>query len=194
LGASKELVVVAGPNGSGKTTFAQEYLSQRVCMYLSADSVAERLSPEAPEQAQFAAGRQFLSELRAALSGDDSVLIESTLSGRRLAPYLRAANDAGFAVSIVMLFLDSADTCVARVQERVRKGGHDVPEAHVRRRFRRSIRNFWTNYRFLADHWVLVYNAGNDFQDVAAGAGDHGSVRDERLFNEFQELARRARP
>jgi predicted ABC-type ATPase len=191
LPISKELVVVAGPNGSGKTTFAQEYLSQHVCTYLSADLVAERLSPGAPEKARLAAGRQFLGQLRDAIAGDDSVLIESTLSGRRLAPYLRAAREAGFAVRIVMIFLDSADTCVARVQERARKGGHAVPEADVRRRFDRSIRNFWTTYRFLADHWVLIYNGGGDFQDVVVGAADRVSVRDERLFNEFRILAGR---
>jgi len=194
LPAAKELVVVAGPNGSGKTTFAQEYLSQHTCTYLSADSVAKRLSPESPEKAQLAAGRQFLSELRDALAGDDSVLIESTLSGRRLAPHLRAAREAGFSVRIIMLFLDSADTCVERVQQRVRKGGHDVPEAEVRRRFDRSIHNFWTVYRLLADTWLLVYNGNGDFQDIAVGGGTCVVVRDERLFNEFQELARHARP
>ena len=194
MGTTKQLIVVAGPNGSGKTTFAEQYLLQHPCTYLSADSIAARLSPNAPEIAQFAAGREFLAALEKNLQGDESVLVESTLSGRRFRRFLHSAPEAGFAASIVMLFLDSPETCVARVEQRVRKGGHNVPRSDIRRRFYRSLRNFWTSYRFLADDWLLVYNAGSDFQDVAIGAGQDVSVRDERLFGSFLALAGHGRP
>jgi len=52
----------------------------------------------------------------------------------------------------------------------------------VRRRFSRSLTNFWNIYRQIADEWILVYNSGNDFVDVALGVGDATSVRDEELF------------
>lgn len=188
----KRLIVVGGPNGAGKTTFAEEYLSRHSCTYLSADSIAGRLSPDRPEAAQFAAGRRFLADLASGLLASRSIVVESTLSGRAWLRSLTTARDAGFATTIVMLFLGSPDTCVARVRERVRKGGHDVPEADIRRRFYRSIRNFWGTYRFLTDDWVLAYNAGSDFQDVAIGAGDAVSVRDEKLFDDFLALTRRA--
>ncbi|NQU20228.1 MAG: AAA family ATPase [Candidatus Nealsonbacteria bacterium] len=190
---SKQLIVVAGPNGSGKTTFALEYLAERAYVYLSADAIAEGLSPDAPERKQFAAGRQFLAALEEGLASDESLLVESTLSGRRFSRVLEAARATGFSTSIVMLFLNSPETCVGRVQQRVRKGGHHVPEVDIRRRFSRSLYNFWSSYRFLADHWALMYNANGGFESVAAGTGKKVSTHNERLFDEFLVMAQRNR-
>jgi predicted ABC-type ATPase len=188
LAVAKQFIVVAGPNGSGKTTFAEEYLAQHAFSYLSADSIAANLSPGAPERARIAAGRRFLEELDRQLRAEESILVESTLSGRTFERFLAAAREGGFTSTIVMLFLNSPEACLARVRQRVRNGGHDVPELEVRRRFHRSLRNFWRSYRFLADDWVLVYNAGDDFQDIALGAGESISVRDENLFGQFVTL------
>ena len=113
------------------------------------------------------------------------LILESTLAGRTLRHVLRTARDAGFTITIVYLFLDSPDTCVERVHERVMKGGHSVPEVDIRRRFLRSIRNFWRLYRPLADHWLLVYNSGNQPLDVAAGTAADVSVRDAELYAVF---------
>lgn len=87
------------------------------------------------------------------------------------------------------MFLDSANTCVARVQQRVRKGGHPVPETDIRRRFLRSLSNFWQIYRQMADRWMLIYNVSNQFQDVALGQALAISISDETLFNQFLHLA-----
>jgi len=86
------------------------------------------------------------------------------------------------------LYLDSVDTCISRIEERVRKGGHDVPISDVRRRFGRSIRNFWNVYRELADHWVVMYNATGQVQCVAAGSHSASSIRDTDLFAKFIRL------
>lgn len=89
----------------------------------------------------------------------------------------------------MFLDLDSSKACVARVQEPVRKGGHDVPAADVHRRFARSMSNFWQIYRQIADHWILVYNATGQFKEVAIGMSDGFSVRDDALFRDFIRLA-----
>jgi len=185
---SKQLTVVAGPNGSGKTTLAHAYLQQREARYLGADAIAEELSPGLPEKAQIEAGRRFLEALEDALKEDQSLLVESTLSGKGFGRLVERARERDFATAIVFLFLDSADTCVARVQERKRKGGHGVPEADIRRRFDRSLQNFWTNYCYLADDWALVYNAGSGFQDVAQGVGATLSIHDDSLYQRFLDL------
>lgn len=67
-------------------------------------------------------------------------------------------------------------------------GGHDVPEPDIRRRFTRSIRNFWSIYRELADSWVLHYNGGTTLEDIAVGAGHQTAVRDSDLFAAFLAL------
>lgn len=174
--------MVAGPNGAGKTTLAHAFLSQQDARYLGADAIAEELSPGVPERAQVAAGRRFLTAIEDALEQERSLAVESTLSGRTFCRIIELAQERDFATSTIYLFLDSADTCVARVQGRKRKGGHDVPESDIRRRFDRSLGNFWATYRFLADDWALVYNAGSGFQDVAFGAAEKLYVRDEPLL------------
>ncbi len=86
------------------------------------------------------------------------------------------------------VFLESADACSARVTERVRKGGHHVPNADVRRRFTRSVVNFWTIYREMADNWVLLYNGAGQLQDVAAGSNQYVTVRDTTLLKDFMTI------
>lgn len=183
--AGKELTVVGGANGAGKTTFAVEYASRHNCLYLGADAIAAELRPDAPGLVPVAAGEELTRRLTAALSRNDTIVLESTLAGRTLPHVIGSARNNGFTITIVYLFLDSPDTCVERVKERVQKGGHSVPESDVRRRFHRSIRNFWRLYRPLADHWLLIYNSGNQPLDVAAGTAEDFTIRDAELYATF---------
>jgi predicted ABC-type ATPase len=185
----KELTVIAGPNGAGKSTFAIEFLSQHPCPYLSADAIAAELAPSDPTSAQFEAGREFLARIQRQLAANETFLVETTLSGRTFRHVVDQAKASGFEVTIIFVYLDSPDTCVARVKERVRGGGHDVPEMDIRRRFSRSLANFWKTYRHFADHWVMVYNSSGGFLDVAFGTRDEFAISDEDLFRRFLEMA-----
>lgn len=187
--ARKHLYVVGGPNGAGKTTYAEASLLRHSCVYLGADQIAAQLSPDDPTAQRVAAGRQFLTSLKQCLAGSDDLLVETTLSGRSFRRTLESAKKYGFEITLILVYLNSADASVARVKERVRKGGHDIPEVDVRRRFPRSLANFWSIYRQIADDWILVYNSGSDFVNVAMGVDDEVSIRDEELFSEFLRLA-----
>lgn len=186
--ASCEILVVSGPNGAGKTTMAQEYSNTLGYPYIGADAIAASLAPYDPASQRVAAGRQFMTEIAAAIEHKQSIVVESTLSGRTFAQTLHSARDAAFTVSLVHLFLDSADTCVARVVERVLKGGHDVPEQDIRRRFTRSAANFWHLYRPLCDRWVLMYNSITEAQPVAEGDSVTHTVQDKELFDSFMQM------
>jgi predicted ABC-type ATPase len=183
--AAKELIIVGGANGAGKTTFAAKYASENGYLYLGADAIAAELFPGSPELVPIAAGQEFQRRLYEALAREDTVVLESTLAGRTLRHVIRTARKAKFTITFIYLFLDSADTCVERVEERVQKGGHSVPETDIRRRFPRSIHNFWRLYRPLADHWLLIYNSGNEPLDVAAGNAESVTVRDVEQFARF---------
>ena len=182
---AKELVVVGGPNGAGKTTFAEDYARRYGLRYIGADAIAAQIAPADPSSVRLAAGRMFFESLDAALNGSESFVVESTLSGSGFERTVRRARAMGFEVKVIYIFLNAADTCIDRVAERVRKGGHDVPEADVRRRFGRSLRNFWRIYRLLADRWLLVYNSGETPVDVAVGSGAGVSVREVDLYEQF---------
>jgi predicted ABC-type ATPase len=185
----KKLTVVGGPNGAGKTTVIRGILKRTPQPYLSADLIAFERSQQNLSADPVAAGREFLTLVDTYLAGDLSFVVESTLSGRTFRRKLEQARVAGFEIFIGFVFLDSSNLSASRVGERVRKGGHDVPEEDIHRRFPRSLFNFWTIYRPLADRWVLVYNGEGGFLDVAVGFSDSVSIRDETVFRQFFRLA-----
>lgn len=183
------LVTVAGPNGCGKTTFAREYLESHQYPFLSADLIVDGMESASIDDVRLQAGRVFLDQVAEGIERGESFLVESTLSGLTFRETLRRAREQGYEITIVFVFLRSAEVCLARIQERVRKGGHRVAEADVRRRFSRSLKNFWREYRGLADHWHLFYNGGTQFHEVARGELDAIEVADEGLFTTFLGIA-----
>lgn len=186
--AAPEAIIVAGPNGSGKTTFALEYLQQYAHPYLSADAIAEKLA-ESMEEVRIEAGRRFLNDISVEIRSGHSFLVESTLSGLTFKRMIQQMVHRGYDVSIVFIFLRNADACIARILERVRKGGHQVAATDARRRFSRSIQNFWRIYRPLVNRWYLYYNGGVHFYEVALGEADSIEVRDEDIFERFLQIA-----
>lgn len=182
------MLVISGPNGSGKTTLAERYAALFDYPYIGADKIAAELAPNNPASQRIEAGRRFTGDVAEAIQHQQSVVIESTLSGRTLVKTLHSARASEYSISIVHLLLDSADTCVARVRERVQKGGHDVPVEDIRRRFTRSAANFWELYRPLCDRWILLYNATSDAQPVAEGDAESHAVRDVELFESFLKI------
>ncbi len=183
-----QLLIVGGPNGSGKTTVAMQYATSEGIPYIGADAIAASLAPDDPTSVRVDAGRQFIRSVNDSIANKRSCVVESTLSGRSFHNHLLAASKNGYEVTIVFVFVDSVDVCVARVAERVRKGGHEVPEVDIRRRYVRSIRNFWTLYRDFADSWVMLYNGGSQIQDVAVGSRREMAVRDATLQANFLTL------
>ena len=155
-------VVIAGPNGTGKTTFAREFLptDRGIVHFVNADLIATGLSPLRPELAARSAARLVLGELdRLSATGTDFAF-ESTLSGKTYLPRLQRWKAQGYSIEIVYLRLSSAELALKRIAIRVRQGGHNVPRVDVIRRFRRGLSNFENLYRPLADHWALYDNSG----------------------------------
>jgi predicted ABC-type ATPase len=164
-------VIIAGPNGSGKTTFAEQFLPHDAgCPdFVNADLIARGLSPFAPERMALQAGKIMLGQMARKVHRRESFAFETTLSGRNYARHIRRWKHAGYHVKLIFLSLPSADLAVGRVKARVAQGGHDVPEDVVRRRFDAGLRNFETVYRDLVDSWVLYDNSGSTPKLLAEG-------------------------
>jgi predicted ABC-type ATPase len=158
---SKKIIVIAGPNGAGKTTFAREYLPNEAnCpIFINADLIAAGLAPFAPETASVKAGRLMLNEIKANVKAGNNFAFETTLSGKTYAQHILQWKLLGYHITLVFLSLPNAEFAIARVAARVAAGGHNIPEATIRRRFKSGINNFHHIYKALADSWALYDNS-----------------------------------
>ncbi len=156
------VIIIAGPNGAGKTTFAREFLPQEAeCMvFVNADLIAEGIAPFSPTLAAARAGRVMLKELKHHFEARRSFAFETTLAGRGYLRHIDLWRAAGFNVKIVFLQLTSVDEAIRRVAERVRQGGHNIPDAVIRRRFDAGMQNFERLYAPRVDTWTVHDNSG----------------------------------
>ncbi len=159
---SRKILIIAGPNGAGKTTFATAFLpNEAECLtFVNADSIAVGLNPFRPAAAAFRAGRLMVDTIRGYAARGESFAFETTLSGRGHARSIPRWRAQGYRVKLFFLRLPTPEMALARVWRRVAEGGHDVPEALVRRRFAAGWRNFERIYRTLVDEWAVYDNAG----------------------------------
>ena len=159
---TQRIVIIAGPNGAGKTTFARDFLPQEAnCPdFINADLIAAGLSPFRPEAVALRAGRLMLLEIAERVRRGESFAFETTLSGLSYARAVPRWRAAGYHVKLIFLSLPNADMAVMRVAARVAQGGHNIPEAIIRRRFVAGWRNFQERYVQLVDAWNLYDNSG----------------------------------
>ncbi|MBI3618145.1 MAG: zeta toxin family protein [Candidatus Omnitrophica bacterium] len=188
----KNVYIIAGPNGSGKTTFAREFLPgyARCPNFVNADLIAQGLSPFSPAAAAIKSGRLVLEEIRRFAHKHAEFGFETTLSGRSYVNLFRALRAQGYRLHLFFLWIPGADLAVTRIKDRVAEGGHHVPAQDVRRRFSRSIVNFFTLYEPLLDSWMFFNNAGAVPALIAKRKNGQAEIIDGRLFQEIKENVR----
>ncbi len=166
-----KVITIAGPNGAGKTTFALEYLPyEPACpIFVNADLIAAGLSPLQPAAALFRAGRLMLQETDDHANHGRSFAFETTLAGLGYVRRIRQWRRDDYAVKLIYLPLATPEEAIRRVKQRVKQGGHGIPEEVVRRRFDRSLRNYRSVYRDIVDVWQVLDRRGYDLVVVEEG-------------------------
>ena len=186
-----KLYIIAGPNGSGKTTFAKEFLPYyaKCENFVNADLIAQGLSPFSPAAAGIKAGRLLLNQIHEFAERRTGFAFETTLSGKTYVQLLRRLKQQGYVIHLFFLWIPSVELAVARIKNRVIEGGHDVPVTDVRRRFGRSIQNFFKVYRPLLDSWTLFDNSTTRPSLIAEEKDGKLTVVNATLFAKISKTA-----
>ena len=108
--------------------------------------------------------------------------LETTLAGKSYIVRLRQLKQQGYVIRLYFLWLPEIDMSVARVADRVRKGGHNIEADIIRRRYMAGIENLFHVYRPLLDSWILFDNSMQMPYPIAREAKHRLTVLDERLF------------
>jgi predicted ABC-type ATPase len=182
-------IVLAGINGAGKTTSSQALLADQLAVmsFVNADAIARGLNAFAPESVALQAGRVTLTRLRELSEEKADFAFETTLAWRTYLAFLDGLRQNGYVIELYYFWLNSPELAVQRVKARVRRGGHDIPEATIRQRYGRSLRNFWIDYRLRADSWFAYDNSKDDPELLACGSrGDLVEIADNERWSTFQ--------
>lgn len=184
-------LIIAGPNGAGKTTFAMEYLPELgVRHFINADMIAAGLSPFRPETQAVTASRLFLREMEQKIQARDDFAFETTLSGRVYLRLIERLQKMGWTVDLYYLALPSIDMSLLRVAERVRHGGHDIPENVIRRRFPRSLYNLFNGYTDAVNRCSCFINAGGEVMQVFESDTSGVRIDHQAAYHALKEMAR----
>lgn len=183
----KNVYIIAGSNGSGKTTFAKTFLPEyaKCNRFINADLIAAGLSPFSPQQVAIKSGKLVLEQIREYSENGVDFGFETTMSGVTYLKYLKMLKEKGYRIHIFFLWIPSSQLAAARVKDRVAQGGHNVPIKDIKRRFERSIKKFFKEYRQLADKWILFNNEGIKPQIIAKKQNDHIDVINQDLFEKI---------
>lgn len=158
---SPNIYIIAGPNGAGKTTFAREFLPHFVhCKeFINADLIAGGLAPFSPETAALRAGRLLLDRIQVLARKKADFGFETTLAGVTYLSLFQKLKAQGYQIHLFFLWIPTVELALGRIASRVHRGGHNVPEKDVRRRFKRGLENLSKFYMLLVNSWTIVDNS-----------------------------------
>jgi predicted ABC-type ATPase len=162
------LIIVAEPNGAGKTSFANKHFeTPRVNLYyVSADEIARGLVTARLSQGErdIRAGREMLGQIDALVDAGASFMFETTLASLSYARKIPAWRRRGYRAALIHLRLSTVEMSIERIRRRVAQGGHDVPERVIRQRFAKSADYLGKYYKPIVDEWYIWDSLEGEFR------------------------------
>lgn len=185
------LIIIAGCNGSGKTTAAPALLqnSLHVDDFVNADAIAHGLCAFQPEKASIQAGRIMLGTIQKLAEDKVNFAFETTLASRTFSTWIPKLKQEGYEFHLIFLWLKNVELAIRRVEERVKTGGHSVPEETIRRRYTSGLKNFFNLYRSLTDSWQFYDNSNADKLSLIASEihSDKLVIENESTWEKLEE-------
>ncbi|MBO7597842.1 MAG: zeta toxin family protein [Bacteroidales bacterium] len=185
---TKKLYIISGCNGAGKTTASVTILPEifECKEFVNADEIAKGLSPFNPESVAIQAGKLMLERINYLLTQNDSFAIETTLSTKSYQNLVLQAHEKGFYVQLLYFWLPSPEFATARVAQRVKEGGHNIPKDVIYRRYFAGLKNLFEIYMSIVDYCMIIDNAENPRAIIAEKDEDGLVIYNKSTFNNIR--------
>jgi len=180
--------LITGCNGAGKTTASLTLLPEMLdCKeFVNADNIAAGISPFQPDKVAIEAGRLMLKRINDLIKVKVDFAIETTLSSRNYISKIKEFKKEGYEVILIYFWLNTPLLAIERIKQRVKRGGHFIPDDIVIRRYMRGIKNLLQYFIPLCDYWLIFDNSNENAIMVAEGIKD----LEKEIFNNeiWQEI------
>jgi predicted ABC-type ATPase len=188
---NKQLYIIAGCNGAGKTTASFTILPDILgCKeFINADEIARGLSPFQPDKVGIEAGRIMLHRIQELLVQGKTFAFETTLATKSYKNTIKQAQSLGYTVTLVFFSLDSIELAIDRVKTRVLEGGHNIPADVIARRYQNGLKNLFEIYSEIVDE-LAIFNNSNGKPDLIAKKRitQEYKIFDLKMFNHLNSI------
>ncbi|MFC0345100.1 zeta toxin family protein [Epilithonimonas hispanica] len=185
----KNLYIIAGCNGAGKTTASFTILPEILeCKeFVNADEIAKGLSPFQPEKVAFEAGRIMLNRIEELFEQDENFAFETTLATKTYKQKIIQAQNKGYNTTLLFFWLQNSDLAKERVKIRVQEGGHNIPKEVIERRYLNGIINLFKIYLPIVDQ-VLIFDNSEGKHDLIAekNLNEEINIINQKKYNELK--------
>lgn len=189
--AEKNLYIIAGCNGAGKTTASFTILPEIIqCKeFVNADEIAKGLSPFQPEEVAIEAGRIMLNRINELLNNNENFAFETTLATKSYKGKIKEAKRNGYTVTLLFFWLQSIALAKERVKIRISEGGHSIPPDVIERRYIKGIKNLFDIYLPIVDGSFIFDNSNGKHELLAQKTIDGQlTVVNKTKFNQLKQL------
>lgn len=185
----KNLYIIAGCNGAGKTTATFTILPEIInCKeFVNADEIAKGLSPFQPEKVAFESGRIMLNRINELLKENQSFAFETTLSTKSYKQKIILAREKGYSITLMFFWLQSIELAKERVRMRVLEGGHNIENDVIERRYKNGLKNLFELYLPIVDN-AFIFDNSNGKHDLIAEKVLHEQlhVSNQEIYNRLK--------